>query len=198
LSYLCSDALAGITRALHQHQMWLSEVTLLCHPISNSTCFSSLPSFVWCDTEVWMQSLVLARQLLYHLSHAQPFCFDRVSYFCPGWSGPQSSYSCLLHFWDNTTTLSLLVLLIFLPGLVLNCDLPDLWLLTSWCYRHEPPHWLQFAFQKLLDIKNIIPMCLIRIRKCQLTVTFVSHLCVSTAIHLTLRICNLLRGEDKM
>jgi hypothetical protein len=48
--------------------------------------------------------------MLYHLSHsASPFCFryftGRVSCFCLGWPGTQSSYIHFLHSWDDKCTL---------------------------------------------------------------------------------------------
>jgi hypothetical protein len=47
--------------------------------------------FFFCDTMVWTQGLVFARQVLYCLSHeSSPFCFsqflDRVLCFCPRWT----------------------------------------------------------------------------------------------------------------
>jgi hypothetical protein len=92
---------------------------------------------------VWIQGFVLARQVLYHLSHiSSPFC-NRVSFVCLlvffSWGGlnfdPPINASCsnwadrctLTHpaiVWDG-------VLWTFLPRLAWNHDLPNLCLLHS-------------------------------------------------------------------
>jgi hypothetical protein len=99
---------------------------------------------------VWTQGLVIAMQVIYHLSYTPShLCFsyfwDRVFHFCPG---PISDLNppiyafCIVEFislhhhvrltcWDE-------VLANFLPWLALSWDLPSLYLPSSCIYRHEP------------------------------------------------------------
>jgi hypothetical protein len=58
------------------------------------------------STRVWNQCFLLARQVLYHLSHVPSSfwfrCFfNRVLCLCPSWPGLWSSYSVFLLSWDG-------------------------------------------------------------------------------------------------
>jgi hypothetical protein len=97
-------------------------------------------------TGVWTEGLVLALQVLCHLSHSSaPFCvgyfWDRVSCLMPG---PLSFYLCFPRSWDDRCTVLCPTfywmrwgLVNFLPKLALNYSLPDLFLPNSWDYRCE-------------------------------------------------------------
>jgi hypothetical protein len=69
--------------------------------------------FFFDGTRVWTQGFVLAKQMLYCLSHSS-------SPFFSGYFGDKGLED-------------------YLPRLVLNLDPPDLSLLSTWDYRHEPP-----------------------------------------------------------
>jgi hypothetical protein len=75
--------------------------------------------------------------------------------FSSGWPGPWSTYFMLSTIAGMTgaCTLSQIfsvekgVSLTFLPRLPSNCHPPHLCFLSSWAYRHEPPHLvLNFSF----------------------------------------------------
>jgi hypothetical protein len=91
--------------------------------------------------------------VIYHLSHTpSPFCFsyslNRVSCFCLGCLDHYTPiYTCCtagitsmnhhaqLIDWDDVSQTFLLTL---------NHNPPDSYLLSSWDYRHEPPHLTYF------------------------------------------------------
>jgi hypothetical protein len=64
------------------------------------------PVFLF-SSRVWTQGLVLAKQVIYNVSHASnPFCFryflDRVLCLCSEWPGPWASH--FLPSWDDRHT----------------------------------------------------------------------------------------------
>jgi hypothetical protein len=94
---------------------------------------------------------MLARQVFCHLSYASSsfllyffwMCFTFLpgvvsdsnppTYGLPHRWGDRSEPPCLAYWLRGGLTNSL-------PGLVLNCDLSDFCLASSWDYRHEPQH----------------------------------------------------------
>jgi hypothetical protein len=106
--------------------------------------------FYFGGTRVWTWGFVVARLVLYHISHtSSPLCSgyfeDRVSFFpglawtviflfmlppVAGMAGAQ-----LFFHWDG-------VLWIFCLGLVPNLDPPDFYLLNSHDYRCKAQTWL--------------------------------------------------------
>jgi hypothetical protein len=77
-----------------------------CYDLSSlSPLLSSFFFFSFCSTGFWTWGLVLARQVLYHLTHTfSPFCLfyfsDRVLCFLPrAGLGLQSSYLCFPSSW---------------------------------------------------------------------------------------------------
>jgi hypothetical protein len=85
-------------------------------------------------TGVWIQGLVLARQMLYHTPAL--FCFsyisNRVSHLYLGWPGLQCSYLHFPNTWDGPAFYWLRWgLTNCLPGLALKCHLPNAHHLSS-------------------------------------------------------------------
>jgi hypothetical protein len=99
-----------------------------------------------------LRALHLLCRCFYHLNHAHnPFCFssfsDRVSYFCqaPAWDCYPPTYACWVARITNVHHHAWLILLrcglaTFFPMLASNHCPPDLGLLSSLDYIHEPPY----------------------------------------------------------
>jgi hypothetical protein len=106
-----------------------------------------------------------AKQALYHLSHtSSPVCSGYFDFIFLVVLGFKLRNSCLNHFTCLKQGVWLLWLfwrwdlLHYLPGLVLDCDPPNLSLPSSEDYRPEPPApcLLQYScISKLLKIKPI-------------------------------------------
>jgi hypothetical protein len=114
------------------------------------------------------QGLALARQELYLLSHAPstPFCFsyfsDRISRFARESASdcdPPTYAFCIAgpQAWATIPGLLAEMGANFSTGLVLNYCLLDLWLLSSWDYRHESLH---LAISLFCEIDQVSPTTL--------------------------------------
>jgi hypothetical protein len=112
-------------------------------------CFSLFSFFF----KIWLywglnSEVMIARQLLYHLSHACKFLknfsyfSDRVSHFCPGLALDHDppTYLSYLGLQSHTTMSSFWLATNFLPRLALNLNPPHFCLLRNRDYRHEPLH----------------------------------------------------------